>query len=193
MYSPARFYNLNFDLFIIYLFIIHLFICLSFYSSIYYLSIHLFILLSIHHSILYLEAFQSKLWGWTSILHTNHEQFYTEITLPVNNEPINNKSQQQRTHNVEKAHLCSQCGKGFIKISELTDHHRRERGREGERRKHCEGDTFISCLSHAANWGSGPQPRHVPWLGIEPMTFQFTGQHWNHWATPARACLLIYW
>ena len=35
----------------------------------------------------------------------------------------------------------------------------------------------------------GPQPRLVPWPGIEiePMTFQFTGECSIHWATPARA------
>ena len=31
------------------------------------------------------------------------------------------------------------------------------------------------------------QPRHVPWLGLEPVTFWFTGQHSIHWATLARA------
>ena len=32
-----------------------------------------------------------------------------------------------------------------------------------------------------------PQPRRVPWLGIEQVTFGFTGQHTVHWATLARA------
>ena len=31
------------------------------------------------------------------------------------------------------------------------------------------------------------QPRHVPWLGIEPATFLFTGWHSVHWTTPAGA------
>ena len=32
-----------------------------------------------------------------------------------------------------------------------------------ERDKHqCVRDTLTSCLSHAPNWGPGPQPRHVP-------------------------------
>ena len=55
----------------------------------------------------------------------------------------------------------------------------RERGREGEREgeKHpCERETSISCLSHTPNWGPGLQPRHVPWLGIEPVTFLFTAE-----------------
>ena len=68
----------------------------------------------------------------------------------------------------------------------------RERGREGEREgeKHwCVRDTLISCLSHSPNWGPGLQPRHVPWLGIEPAAFQFTGQDSIHWVTPARAIL----
>ena len=33
----------------------------------------------------------------------------------------------------------------------------------------------------------GPQPRHVPWRGIGPVTLWFTGQHSTYWATPARA------
>ena len=33
----------------------------------------------------------------------------------------------------------------------------------------------------------GLQPRHVPQLGIEPVTLCFTGQHSIHWATAARA------
>ena len=35
--------------------------------------------------------------------------------------------------------------------------------------------------------GAGPQPRHVPWLGIEPATLWFAGQCSIHWAAPARA------
>ena len=41
----------------------------------------------------------------------------------------------------------------------------REKGTEGERegRKHrCARETSVGCLSHAPNWGPGPQPRHVP-------------------------------
>ena len=59
----------------------------------------------------------------------------------------------------------------------------RERGREGEREgeKHqCARDISIGCLSHTPYWGSGPQPRHVPCLDIEPSTFQFEGQHSVH-------------
>ena len=65
----------------------------------------------------------------------------------------------------------------------------RERGRrDKERKKHrCMRDTSISCLLHAPNRGPGLQPRHVPWLGVEPATFQFTGQHSVRWATLARA------
>ena len=76
-----------------------------------------------------------------------------------------------------------------------------KRGREGEREgeKHqCERDTSIGYLSHNPNWGPSPQPRHVPWSGIEPATFWFTGWHSIHWATPARAqysplMQYIYW
>ena len=33
---------------------------------------------------------------------------------------------------------------------------------------------MCGCLSHAAKWGPGPQPRPVPLLGIEPATLWFT-------------------
>ena len=45
---------------------------------------------------------------------------------------------------------------------------------------------MCGCLSHAPNWGPGLQPRHVPWLGIEPATPCFAGWHSIHWATPTR-------
>ena len=47
--------------------------------------------------------------------------------------------------------------------------------------------TMFGCLSCAPYWGPGPKPRHVSWLGIEPVTLWFAGQHSIHWATPARA------
>ena len=55
-------------------------------------------------------------------------------------------------------------------------------------------ETLISWLSYTPNWVPGPQPRHVPWLGIEPATFWFTGQHSSHWATPdtRRGCLTVF-
>ena len=40
--------------------------------------------------------------------------------------------------------------------------------------------------------GPGPQPRHMPWLGIEPETLWFAGRHSIHWATPARAEIFLY-
>ena len=46
---------------------------------------------------------------------------------------------------------------------------------------------MCDCHSHAPYWGPGPQPRHVPWLGIKPVTFWFAGRHSIHRATPARA------
>ena len=36
-----------------------------------------------------------------------------------------------------------------------------------------------------------PQPRHVPWLGIEPVTFWFKGWCSIHWATSARTIYLF--
>ena len=47
-------------------------------------------------------------------------------------------------------------------------------------------NTLIGCLRHTRNWGSGPQLRHMPWLGIELVMFQLT---WCLicWATSSRA------
>ena len=47
--------------------------------------------------------------------------------------------------------------------------------------------SMSACLSCAPYWGPGLQPRHVPWLRIEPVTLWFAGWHSIHWATPARA------
>ena len=47
---------------------------------------------------------------------------------------------------------------------------------------------MCGCLSCTLYRGPGPQPRHVPWLGMELATLWFTGRHSIHWATPARAC-----
>ena len=35
---------------------------------------------------------------------------------------------------------------------------------------------MCGCLSHTPYWGPGPQPRHVPQLGIEPATLWFTAR-----------------
>ncbi|XP_037675350.1 zinc finger protein 350 isoform X2 [Choloepus didactylus] len=60
-----------------------------------------------------------------SFLHANHEQFHTKIKFPENQKPIGTKSQfikHQKTHKIEKPHVCSECGKAFTKKSWLTDH-----------------------------------------------------------------------
>ena len=43
-------------------------------------------------------------------------------------------------------------------------------------------ETLISCLLHPNQW-PGPEPRHVPWPGIEPATFWLVGQCPAHWAS----------
>ena len=70
----------------------------------------------------------------------------------------------------------------------------REKGGEGETEgeKHwCVRNTSIDCVSHAPNQGPGPQPRHVPWLGMKPATLWFPGWHSVHWATPASTDSLL--
>ena len=40
---------------------------------------------------------------------------------------------------------------------------------------------MCGCLSRAPQQRPGPQPRCVPWLGIEPTILWFTGRHSIHW------------
>ena len=63
--------------------------------------------------------------------------------------------------------------------------------KEGEKH-HCAREISVNCLSHAPSWEPGLQPRHVPWLGIEPAILWFAGWHSAHWAIPARAPLIIF-
>ena len=65
----------------------------------------------------------------------------------------------------------------------------RERGRERERGTET---SMCDCLLHTRYWEPGPQPRHGPWLGIQPMLLWLTGWHSIHWATPARVRIYIF-
>ena len=60
------------------------------------------------------------------------------------------------------------------------------RERKGGRKRGRE-TSVCGCLLCTSYWGPGPQPRHVPWVGIEPVTLWFTEWQSIHWATPARA------
>ena len=66
----------------------------------------------------------------------------------------------------------------------------RERGREGRKRER--ETSMCGCLSHVPYWGLGLKPRHVPWLGIQPVTLWFTGQCSIHWATLSRAIIVFH-
>ena len=64
--------------------------------------------------------------------------------------------------------------------------------REGEGgRKRGREISMCGCLSSAPYWPPGLQPRHMPWLGIEPATLWFTGRQSIHWSTAARAPLFF--
>ena len=57
---------------------------------------------------------------------------------------------------------------------------------KGERKKEREKDRSVAfCM--CPNWGSNPKPRHVPRLGLEPMTFWCMGLHSNQLSHTARA------
>ena len=62
----------------------------------------------------------------------------------------------------------------------------RGEGSEKEKERNISVWGIINCLSQVPQPGTWPQSRHVPSLGIEPATFQFTGRHSIHWAAPAR-------
>ena len=51
---------------------------------------------------------------------------------------------------------------------------------------------MCGCLSLTPYWGPGPQPRHVPWQVIKPVTLRFAGRRSIHWATPARSQSLFF-
>ena len=56
-------------------------------------------------------------------------------------------------------------------------------GKEGRMRGR--ESSVCGCLSHIHNWEPSPQPRHVPWLEIEPASLCFSSWHSIHWVTPA--------
>ena len=58
-----------------------------------------------------------------------------------------------------------------------------EKGREGER----ERNTSAWLLLVRTLLGTWLQPRHVPWVGIEPASLWFAGWHSIHWAIPGTA------
>ena len=51
---------------------------------------------------------------------------------------------------------------------------------------------MYACLSHAPNWEPGPQPRHVAWLGFDPVMLLFADLHSIHWATLDRAKSIVF-
>ena len=58
----------------------------------------------------------------------------------------------------------------FIRFS------REGKGGRKRRRETLMCERNINCLWHTPSQGPGPQPSHVPWLGIQPVTFWFAGQ-----------------
>ena len=62
----------------------------------------------------------------------------------------------------------------------------REREGETEEEKHWYERNINSCLLYIPNQRPNPQSRHVPWLGIELVTFLFAVRCPTYWTTPAR-------
>ena len=120
--------------------------------------------------------------------HLSHTYLYTHIYTHTTKFLINS------VHHNSKIHITF----NFFSYIDSRERKRREKEREkgereGERRKQERKENIdvreklIGCLLHAPNQRLNPQPGHMPWLGIEPVTFQFAGQRPTDWATPARA------
>ena len=62
----------------------------------------------------------------------------------------------------------------------------RGEGRERERET-----SMCGCLLFTPCWGPGRQPRHVPWMGIQPAMLWLASPRLTLWATPARTPLLL--
>ena len=75
-------------------------------------------------------------------------------------------------------------------LKDFTYLHFQREGNGGRKRKR--ETSMCSCLLYTLYWRPGWQPRHVPWLGIEPATLWFSGWHWTHRSIPARAMLLLF-
>ena len=68
----------------------------------------------------------------------------------------------------------------FLEIGE-------EREKEREKKICVKAKHHLVSSWTCPNQGPGPQPRHVPWPGIEPATFHFVGWHSTNWAALVRA------
>ena len=74
----------------------------------------------------------------------------------------------------------------ILKILVLFFYGERKGGRKrGRATLTCERNINWLVASHNHHWQPGLQPRHVPWLGIKPVTFRFVGCRSNQWVTPA--------
>ncbi|MBZ3874277.1 Zinc finger protein 613 [Sciurus carolinensis] len=58
-----------------------------------------------------------------SFLHARHEQFHTEIKFIECGNSVNTSS-HQISQKTDKPHVCTECGKAFLKKSRLIDHQR---------------------------------------------------------------------
>ncbi|XP_009193400.2 LOW QUALITY PROTEIN: zinc finger protein 613 [Papio anubis] len=62
-----------------------------------------------------------------SFLHAKHEQFHNEMNFPKGGNSTNTNSQfikHQQTQKIDKPHVCTECGKAFLKKSRLIYHQR---------------------------------------------------------------------
>ena len=112
------------------------------------------------------------LWSWLKFKHVRIHNFLVSFLIPSFYIILSNNKWLLLIHAFAILYLLSSCDFFFL-----------ERGKGRKTSMSERNITSISCLSHAPNQGPGPQPRHVPWLGIEPATFHSAGQYSIHGAT----------
>ncbi|XP_064150217.1 zinc finger protein 613-like isoform X2 [Loxodonta africana] len=98
-----------------------------------------------------------------TFLHADHEQFCNEMKFPESRKSNSTKSQlikHQKTHKIEKPHVCSECGKTFIRKSFLIEHLVIHTGEKPYRCSLC-GETFFKkfkLIEHHHTTHKGQKP-----------------------------------
>ncbi|KAM9226249.1 zinc finger protein 350-like [Dugong dugon] len=98
-----------------------------------------------------------------TFLHADHEQFCNKMKFPESQKSNSAESQlikHQKTHKIERRHVCSECGKTFIRKSLLIEHQVIHTGEKPYRCSLC-GETFFKkfkLIEHHHTTHKGQKP-----------------------------------